>query len=419
MNLLDNISTNYIDFAVEKITTVDLNWIGKIIQWLIEGIGIIGIGVIVFTLILKTIVLPLDIYSRVKTKKQALVMEQMRPQMEKLQKQYENDKQMYSQKVMELQKKSGYSMFAACIPMIVSLVIFMVVFSAFSTYSQFANLTTYNNMVDEYNGSVQTYVLADVNEKTVNTDGFLIECNDESVGGISYLVDFEKFVAKYNESAAEKLDDSFYALKEADKMVTVRNYVRENARAASAEYYLANKSGFLWVKNIWYPDSMLNKEMPSFSKFSSSISRAVGATIDDSYELSYDEVTYNLSTEKSTYNGYFVLIILAIGIMFLQQFIMMRSQKATNELSSVDGSAARTTKWMTVLMPIMYGIFSFFYSAAFSIYMITNTLYGLITTLIINKVMNVKFAGRDLLAEGQAKVQKKQGKNNNNRKRLK
>jgi membrane protein insertase Oxa1/YidC/SpoIIIJ len=50
-------------------------------------------------------------------------------------------------------------------------------------------------------------------------------------------------------------------------------------------------------------------------------------------------------------------------------------------------------------MPIMYGIFSFFYSAAFSIYMITNTTYSLITTLIINKIMDVVFAKKEAKAE--------------------
>ena len=126
-----NVSTNFIDFAVEKISSGGLNWIGKVIQAIIEGVSITGLGIVLFTLALKTLVLPLDIYSRYKAKKQSLLMKAMRPQMEKLQKQYANDKQMYNQKVMELQKAHGISMFGACIPMIVSLVIFMVVFSAF------------------------------------------------------------------------------------------------------------------------------------------------------------------------------------------------------------------------------------------------------------------------------------------------
>ncbi len=417
LNLLD--SVGYIGGVIlDKIDIRSLNWIGKVIQWLIEGVGIVGLGVVVFTLILKTVVLPLDVYSRVKTKKQSLIMKEMRPQMEKLQKQYANDKQMYSQKVMELQKANGYSMFGACIPMIVSLVIFMVVFSAFSTYSQFANLSTYNNMVDEYNASVKSFVCVSLEGDNNHEDGFLIEVKDDSVGGTAYKVDFEKFKTRIEkDTAAEfELPENYDSLGEDEKQGYVTKYVRLYARQASASYYKDNKTTFIWVKNIWYPDSMLNKEIPSFSKFSSSVSRAIGTGVDASYEDSYNEVMFNLSKEQKTYNGYFVLIVLAIGLMFLQQFIMSRSQKDAAELGSVDGSAAKTNKWMMIMMPIIYGVFSFFYSAAFSIYMITNTCYGLITTLIINKVTEARFAKQ--IANGEFnKKRAKQG--NKNRKRLK
>lgn len=411
------VSTNFIDFAVEKMSIIDLNWIGTIIRWLIEGIGIVGVGIIVFTLALKTITMPLDVYSRVKMKKQSLIMKKMRPQMEKLQKQYANDKNMYSQKVMELQKENGISMFGACLPMIVTLVIFMVVFGAFSTYSQHANLTTYNNMVDKYNESVSLYVHSES-----NPDGFLLEDEDKSIGEKAYRVDFNLFAEKAQKEDFE-LPEGFDDKSEADKIEVVRGYVRETARKAAADYYRNEKTGFLWVGNIWYPDSMLNKQAPDFTRFSSSVSRASG-NVDASYEDSYNEVNYYLlnegypnekgKLEGNTYNGYFVLIVLAIGLMFLQQFISMRAQKDANELGTVDGSGARTNKWMLIMMPIIYGVFSFFYSAAFSIYMITSTLYGLISTLIINKVLDVSFAKQEANGGYSAKRVKK-----NNRKRLK
>jgi membrane protein insertase Oxa1/YidC/SpoIIIJ len=267
-------------------------------------------------------------------------------------------------------------------------------------------------MVDAYNASVTEYVLSDT-----NSNGFLIEGEDEALGTTAYRVDFYKFVSVYD--GEEKLDN-FDTLSEADKIEIVRNYVRANAREAAANYYRSmrkTKGGvkFLWIGNIWYPDSMLNKEVPNFSKFSSSISRAVGEGVDSSYEESYNEVTFNLTSEKKTYNGYFVLIVLAIGLMVVQQLIMMRSQKDANELSSVDGSAATTNKWMMIMMPLIYGIFSFFYSAAFSIYMITNTCYSLITTLIINKAMDVSFAKKEENEELQTNAKHV----TNNRKRLK
>ena len=38
-----------------------------------------------------------------------IIMEEMRPELEKLQKQYANNKELYSQKMMALYKKEGYS----------------------------------------------------------------------------------------------------------------------------------------------------------------------------------------------------------------------------------------------------------------------------------------------------------------------
>lgn len=413
------LSQNFIDFAVEKIGSVNLNWIGKIISWLFEVFGgVYGgviLGVVVFTLCLKTIVLPLDIYSKVKTKKQSLIMEKMRPQMEKLQKQYANDKNIYSQKVMELQKQNGYSPLSACLPMIVSLVIFIVVMGAFSTYSNFAIITTYNNMVEEYNASVEVYVSNDVND--TDNKHFLVGENG------SYKVDFGKFVEFYSTekgfTAEQKAEfvESFNNSKEADKFIKVSEYVQINARRKAAEYYYENNkvNEFGWIGNVWYPDSMLNKVVPNYTKFKSSIARASNGLDTASYEESYNEVTYFLThadpdnpdiSEKklpaNTFNGYFVLIVLAIGLMFLQQFIMSRSQKAANELSSVDGSAAKTNKWIMIMMPIMYGVFSFFYSAAFSTYMIISTVYGLVSTLIINKIVSVRFdkKGGEVITKG-------------------
>lgn len=440
-------------YGVKAIADIDLNFIGELIRILIEGIGIVGVGIIVFTLILKTIVLPLDIYSRINGKKQALIMERMRPQMEKLQKQYANDKNMYSQKVMELQKKSGYSMFGACLPMIVSLVIFIIVFNAFSTYSQYANLTNYNQMVEVYNGVVQTYVIdyEDLNgEKHKNENGFLYGVDADGnvvtklADTVDYTVDFEKFAATYAKDKTE--EEAFLSLateykKEhsgndgnfdiaivnatengslTEAAVSLRNtlvsyYLEKPAAEVVRKYYEGNNdlykeshnNGFLWVKNLWYPDSTLNKEVPDFANFKSTVS---AAKIGDDYKESYDKVTAGLTVQKDSFNGYYILIVLSIGLMLLQQWLSMRANKSVNDLSTVDGSGARTNKWMMIMMPIIYGFFSFFYSASFSIYMITNTVYGLITMLVINKSVDVWFRKKEEKGELEQVLNKRANK---------
>ncbi len=427
MEIVNILASNIVNsFGVEPIASVELDWIGRIISWIFElflGYGSVAIGVLVFTLCLKTLVLPLDIYSRVKSKKQSLLMKSMRPQMEKLQQQYANDKNMYSQKVMELQKANGYNPLGACLPMVVSLIIFMVIFSSFSTYSNYATLKNYNEMVSAYNSSVEIYVQTDDND--TDNSHFLIGSDN------NYAVDFDKFTAHYkpvyDEAHASDVDENgnpapktfnveeFNALDENSRWEIVINYVKLNAREAASKWYNENKANteLGWIGNLWYPDSMLNKKVPNYSDFSQSVTRAMGAGVSATYEEDYNEVTFNLDSEKNTYNGYFVLIVLAIGLMFLQQFVMMRSQKDANELSSLDGSAAKTNKYMMIIMPIMFGVFSFFYSAAFSIYMITNTLYGLISTLIINKITTVRFEKKGI------NEKKSMGRPSNNAKRLK
>ncbi|MGN1235478.1 MAG: YidC/Oxa1 family membrane protein insertase, partial [Christensenellaceae bacterium] len=131
-NLLDQLPISLFNPGQD----ITLNWLGSLILKLIEGVGIVGVGIIVFTLILKAITLPLDIYQKVSSRKQSLKMKQMRPQLEKLQKQYANDQQTYSRKMMELYKQNHYSMFGACLPSIIMMVVFIVVFGQFNSYSQ-------------------------------------------------------------------------------------------------------------------------------------------------------------------------------------------------------------------------------------------------------------------------------------------
>ena len=428
LNLLDAIIT-----LPETAFGSGLNFLGNIIKWIVEIVPNVGLGIILFTLILKVITLPLDIYSKSSMRKNSLKMEKMRPQLEKLQKQYQNDQQVYNQKMMELYKKNGYSMFGACVPMIVSLIIFIIVFQAFSAYSQYATVESYNDMVRSYNSVVERYELTEENSEGFlqkvyySEDGSWTVYSGEEApaegAAYDYKVDFSAFAKAYNKQnnlalteegvysalvkqyseetgtviaqGAENSSDA--STREAVRMTLVSYVIDGYAAQKVADDYISKQqsgegSGFLWVKNIWYPDSVLSREVPDFSTFRQAASRL---NIDAGYEESYNKVTADLVQQKEQYNGYFILIILSIGVMLLQQFIAMRSNKATNELSSVDGSAQRTTKMMMIMMPIIYGLFAFMYSSAFSIYMITNTIYSIITTLIINKAMNVWFSRRE------------------------
>ena len=93
-------------------------------------------------------------------------MEQMRPELEKLQKQYADNKDLYNQKMMALYKKNGYSMFGACLPTILTLVMFIVAINGFTDYSKFQNQEYFYHMTNSYNNVV--YAGFELNEDTFN-----------------------------------------------------------------------------------------------------------------------------------------------------------------------------------------------------------------------------------------------------------
>lgn len=132
-------------------------WLLGVIESFIGIVADVGLGIILFTLALKLITLPLDIFSRASMKKNALKMEMMRDDLEKLQKQYANNKQLYQQKMMALYKKNGYSALMPCLPTIISLVFFIIVIGAFSSYSRKADFEVFKKMATAYDEAIVNY----------------------------------------------------------------------------------------------------------------------------------------------------------------------------------------------------------------------------------------------------------------------
>ncbi|MBO4990121.1 MAG: YidC/Oxa1 family membrane protein insertase [Clostridia bacterium] len=421
---------------------IALNFIGDFISILIGSVGIVGLGIIVFTVILRAITLPLDIYTKILSRKQSLKMEEMRPQLEKLQKQYADNQQLYTQKMQELYKQNHYSVLGACLPSIIMMVIFFVVFGAFNGYSQYTNLHAYNEMIVSYGDAIKPYCVEmtlddeytifnyDLSIEEEKEKGEIINVyytytskdpdrfvyikvnaiNIESEGkiakdaSIEYYIDCDKMlqnpaIAKEVNSLSAKAEEDPEC---ASQEECCYKWVKELGREAAKETFYENQHAFLWIKNIWYPDTMFSHPVGDYQSFVNSITQKVKIE-DKEYRITeypgspyatsttYDEITHNLSTEKSSANGYFIMILLSVGSMFLSQFIMSKMQKAQTELQSADGSGQQSMKMMMIIMPIVYGFFSFGYSAAFSIYMVTANIFSIVTSLITTKLVDIVF----------------------------
>lgn len=89
-------------------------------------IGNYGWSIVVFTIIIKLILLPLDFKSRKSMRR----MSDLQPQVSKLQKKYANDKEKLNQKTAELYRKEHISPLSGCLPMLLSFPILIAMFSA-------------------------------------------------------------------------------------------------------------------------------------------------------------------------------------------------------------------------------------------------------------------------------------------------
>ncbi len=116
-----------------------------LLDWMNGGIGNFGWTVVVFSIMLRLLILPLDIWQKLSMRKQKAKMDALRPQMEKLQKQYANRPDILRQKQYELQKGS-MNIFTSCLPMIFTLVIFTIVFQGFREYIVNYNQTIVTNL---------------------------------------------------------------------------------------------------------------------------------------------------------------------------------------------------------------------------------------------------------------------------------
>ena len=422
---------------------VSLNWIAKLIRWLITSVGIVGVGIILFSLVLKFVVLPFDVYQRISMRKQNQKMKDQQERMEKLQKQYANDRQMYNQKLMEMYKENGISMFSSCLPMILSMVIFIVAINAFNAYAQYSAIDNYNYMVAAYNAEIRSYCPDIEKENIALQNGKIIvkdaadedayiyyqleqpadvtEVNDDLVSYINdkvnhisteYLIDTDKVRASALMDSISQLVTE--EVTEEDAMS--KYFVSKGQDAVKVAYNAYNgvqsKTKFLWIKNIWMTDASYKHPVQSYTDFATEAKREKFNVEGEKVSYSdigkmdtivYTEDAYNLITEKldapkAAANGYYILILLSIGTILLQQFVMMRSQKEQQKYSTVDGQGASQQKMMMFMMTGMFAIFSFMYSAAFSIYMITSNVFSLLSTLIINKFVDKKLAKEEATA---------------------
>ena len=150
------------------------NIFGYLLEWLYNGIGQnYGIALILFTIILRIILLPLTIKQQKSMKKTTA----LQGKMQEIQFKYKNNPELMNKEIMELYKRENLSPFSGCISSIVQILIILSVFYLVSrplTYMKKIDpgiIENYRNEISaENDGKISNYYEIEIIQKKAAQD---------------------------------------------------------------------------------------------------------------------------------------------------------------------------------------------------------------------------------------------------------
>ena len=311
-----------------------------------------GVAIILFTILVRLVLTPFDVKSRVGMRK----MSQVQPKVAALQKKYANDKEKLNAKTAELYKKEKINPLSSCLPLLLTWPIIIAVFTAM-------RMVANGMMVDQICGIL---------------DGTPMEMDP-----------------------------------------------------------------FLWIKNLWMPDSLFSPALPDLnnmrqitsdiwlSKFFTGEGASIPAALaslnltQDSFSNANLQATinaiYNVMLESGSYvDNTGAVVTYAAGIANLPQwsfnlllakldvksiwnglmilpFMSAGSQLLMTKITGTNQGQApaaegqpNTGKFMQWFFPIFSLMICFGYSAAFALYWVSGNIVSMVQTVIINKYLDNK-----------------------------
>ena len=293
-----------------------------------------ALTIIVFTILIKLVVMPLNLKSRRSTMRMATV----QPKMQALQEKYKDDQEKLNQKLQELYRKEGVSPMGGCLPMIISM---FILFAMFYAMRVFAN----EHLVTQF---LTFYYNPEIDPSTM-TDSFL----------------WIKNLWMPDSPFATYLPDA-----QSLRMVDLDVWNNVSAQLAA--------SGVIpQALNFADKDAMnafLNDVVIPF--LGSDVYAPYIAPIPGLGNLSILGLI-NFTIYKVG-NGWFILPLLSIGTQLLMQKLTMKN-------TAMDASQAGSQKTMLYVMTFMSLYFCAIYNSAFALYWVVSNIYAIIEQIAFNK----------------------------------
>ena len=300
-----------------------------LISWFGSWITNYGWAIIVFTIALKLIMSPLDIYQRISSKKQQKFMSVMQPELQAVQAKYANNKEKLNQETAKIYKKHNFNMGGMCLSMLLTMGLSMVVF-----FTLFSSLRSYGDkkLYDSYYQLDTAYV------QTMESENYQNATDEEKPNILNIAIQ-----TKYDE--------------------------------------LSKENSWLWVKNVWKKDTN-ESQFVDFESYAThmGLTDAQKQTVKERY----DYIVKTIDGEETKANGYYVLIVLSVLISFLTQWL-------STKLTMPKGQKLNTmNKVMMGVIPMTMAILAFTSNVVFTLYIIANSIMTAIITTILTFAMKAK-----------------------------
>lgn len=376
------------DFFLFRLVAAPLGWLLKLIYTLINSFGF---SLILFTIIVRAIMLPLNIKQQKSSARQAL----LSPKIKQLQKKYANNREKLSEEQMRLYAEEGVNPMGSCwinlIPMLVLFSFIRLVYMPLTYVSNVDKDTLKNAESMVYNMYVASEE-AQANQKTIQ------QLINELPSGqkLEEVFSDEKTYPKTSKIDSEKLAqmcNGFRICPDVDKFLTNENYIsKNNIRTASYGQELV-------ILTIIQHDD---------GKYRKLFEYLVGNEFTDKvYNFNYSIAGVSLGRIPTFKSWICVFPILSFVFQILVTVVSQHYTKKNNP------EAADMMKSMNIMlygMPLFSLWFTFKYPIGLGLYWVVSALFSLFQTIFLNKVYTPEKV-QALIAK-EDKTRKKSGKKN-------
>ncbi len=334
----------------------------NILAWIQSWVGSWGWAMVVFTVMIRLVLTPLDIKSRVSMRKTT----KLQPQLQALQKKYANDKEKLNAKTAELYKKEHINPLSSCLPLLLTWPILIAVFGAMRMAANKELLMQLTQILNNEVPTLERWLWI----KNLWMPDSLFASSMPDLNTLRQIPT-DQWVTWFN-----GLDQSSLPVLIKDLGLTVDSFSQNNLVTTLQTMIGTIKEPGAVFANAAYAKAIATN--PSW--------------------------TFNLLITQfslvNEYNGWLLLPVLSAAT----QMAMTKLMGTTQQQPAAQGSGAGTGKFMQWFFPIFSMVICLSYSSAFALYWVAGNLVSSAQTMIINKILdNKEKAASAVAGEGSVK----------------